>query len=105
MQEGTVTSELREDKLLEHTQITASVDRTNINGNVETGAENQESSTNNMFLSSLCLRFTKEYLRTKHKKNIYLYKLINTRNPKLCINNKATGPEKSAERQIVINGR
>lgn len=40
MQEGTVTSESREDKLLEHTQITASVDRTNINGNVETGAEN-----------------------------------------------------------------
>lgn len=31
MQEGTVTSELRKDKLLEHTQITASVDRTNIN--------------------------------------------------------------------------
>lgn len=40
MQEGTVTSELRKDKLLEYTQITASVDRTNINENVEKGAEN-----------------------------------------------------------------
>ena len=38
MQEGTVTSELRK-KLLEHTQIT-SVDKTNISGNVEKGAEN-----------------------------------------------------------------
>lgn len=40
MQEGTVTSELRKDKLLEHTQITTSGDRTNINGNVEREAEN-----------------------------------------------------------------
>lgn len=37
MQEGTVTSEL---KLLEHTQITRSVDKTNISGNVEKGTEN-----------------------------------------------------------------
>ena len=64
MQEGTVTSELREDKLLEHTQITASVGKTNRSANVGKGAEN---STCNLFLKSVCLRFTKECLRAKHK--------------------------------------